>query len=307
MSIKRLIILGSSAQVPTRERNHSGYFMHWNREGLLFDPGEGTQRQMCRFNVRASTITKIFITHFHGDHCLGLPGVIQRLALDNITHSVDIFFPASGMEFYDNLIRASSYHQGVKMNPHPVEDGGEIFVDPSMRIQAEALDHTIDAFGYKITESDSLTVIPEKLKRAGIFGADIGSLKSDGSIEIKGKKVSLEEVSIPKKGQSMAFIMDTRYCRNALNLAHEVDLLICESTYTSEHSELAKTYGHLTSAQAARIARLSNAGRLVLTHYSQRYLDTRGMLSEAKEEFSNCVVVADGDNIDLPVVKRVLE
>ena len=99
MSSRRFIALGTASQVPTRERNHNGYFLRWDAEGFLFDPGEGTQRQMIFADVTASQITKIFITHFHGDHCLGLAGVLQRLSLDRVPQTVQIFYPASGEKY----------------------------------------------------------------------------------------------------------------------------------------------------------------------------------------------------------------
>jgi ribonuclease Z len=307
MSGKKLVILGSSAQVPTRDRNHSGYFMYWNREGLLFDPGEGTQRQLCHFSIRPSSITKIFITHFHGDHCLGLPGIIQRLSLDGISHPVELFFPESGLQFFENLIHASNYQKRIDLIPHPIKSEGEIYQNQSMKIEARRLDHPIDAFGYRILEKEGVTLIPGKLDLFGIKGTDIGRLKSNGSILIDGEKVSLDDVGILKKGQSMAFVMDTRYCDNALKLAEDVDMLICESTYVSDHSELAKKYGHLTSAQAAEIAIKSAAKRLILTHFSQRYADLKQMEAEAREIFPNTWFAADGDSFELPGLKRVLD
>src|ERR671917_1435812 len=128
MSARTFFALGTGSQVPTRERNHNGYFVRWDDEGFLFDPGEGTQRQMTFAGVSASEITKIFITHFHGDHCLGLPGVLQRLSLDRIAHPVDVWYPASGQEFYDRLRRCALYNDTVDVRPHPVPEGG--VVDP---------------------------------------------------------------------------------------------------------------------------------------------------------------------------------
>ena len=110
MSSRRFIALGTASQVPTRERNHNGYLVRWDEQGFLFDPGEGTQRQMIFAGVSATEITKIFITHFHGDHCLGLPGILQRLSLDKITHTVEIYYPRYGQKFIDNLRNASIYH-----------------------------------------------------------------------------------------------------------------------------------------------------------------------------------------------------
>ena len=110
MSQRELIVLGTSSQVPTRYRNHNGYLLRWDGEGVLFDPGEGTQRQMLFAGVAMRDVTRVCITHFHGDHCLGLPGVVQRLSLDNAPHQVPIHFPASGAAYYDRLRHASAFY-----------------------------------------------------------------------------------------------------------------------------------------------------------------------------------------------------
>src|SRR5919198_5227414 len=114
MPARELVVLGTASQAPTRQRNHNGYLLRWDAEGILFDPGEGTQRQLILAGVAPSAITRICITHFHGDHCLGLPGVVQRLALDGVAHPVDVYFPASGLEYFERLRRASIFHDTVE-------------------------------------------------------------------------------------------------------------------------------------------------------------------------------------------------
>ena len=126
MSVRELVVLGTSSQVPTRYRNHNGYLLRWDEEGLLFDPGEGTQRQMIYAEVTATSITKILITHFHGDHCLGFAGISQRLSLDRVPHPVDVYFPASGQVFYDRLRRASIYHAVATLRANPIRAAGLI-------------------------------------------------------------------------------------------------------------------------------------------------------------------------------------
>lgn len=299
MSFRRFIALGTGSQVPTRERNHNGYFLRWDAEGFLFDPGEGTQRQMTFADVSASSVTKIFITHFHGDHCLGLPGVLQRLSLDRIQHKIQLFYPEYGKKFVANLRNASIYHNMAEIEEMPFAEAGTIFADENLRIETRMLEHSAESWGYRIQERDSVTMLPEKLREFGIKGKAVGKLKEQGAIELNGKTVRVEEVSVPKKGQSMAFVMDTRLCLNAFRLAEEVDLLVCESTYLAAETEEAISYGHLTAAQAARIAKDSDAKMLVLTHFSQRYPNIKDFLLEAREIFPNVVAIKDGDFVDL--------
>ncbi|MFD7828691.1 MBL fold metallo-hydrolase, partial [Kitasatospora sp. NPDC059803] len=124
MSQRELVVLGTASQVPTRHRNHNGYLLRWDGEGLLFDPGEGTQRQMLLAGVSATQITRIAVTHFHGDHCLGLAGVIQRINLDRVPHPVDVYFPASGEVYFERLRHATAYHETAVLRPRPIDEPG---------------------------------------------------------------------------------------------------------------------------------------------------------------------------------------
>jgi ribonuclease Z len=300
MSSRRFIALGTASQVPTRERNHNGYFLRWDAEGFLFDPGEGTQRQMIYADVTASQITKIFITHFHGDHCLGLAGVLQRLSLDRVPHAVQIFYPASGEKYLDNLANSSIYHNTAKIEKVPISEEGVVFRGKDYVIESCKLEHSAESWGYRIKENDSFSLLPEKLEEFGIRGPDAGILKAKGSIEIDGRKISVNQCGIEKRGQSFAFVMDTRLCVNAFRLAKDVDLLVCESTYLQAETAEAIAHGHLTAAQAARIAADSNANLLVLTHFSQRYQSIQDFLVEAQEIHPNAAAVRDGDFVDFP-------
>ncbi|MDJ0835613.1 MAG: ribonuclease Z [Acidobacteriota bacterium] len=300
MSHRRLIVLGTSSQVPTKHRNHNGYFLQWDDEGLLFDPGEGTQRQMIRAGVTATQITRILITHFHGDHCLGLAGLIQRLSLDRVPHPVAVYFPASGRPYFERLRHASIFRERAELAVNPIEEAGVIFENDELTIEALPLDHGVDTLGYRLVEKDARRMLPKKLAELGIKGPDIGCLQREGVIEHNGRTVHVESVSELRMGQRVAFVMDTRLCANAFKLAEKADLFICESTYLKSELKDARANGHLTATQAAEIADKSGARKLVLTHFSQRYLDNAPFVKEAMEIHKNCVAVNDGDIIDVP-------
>ncbi len=300
MSSRRFIALGTASQVPTKDRNHNGYFLRWDAEGFLFDPGEGTQRQMIFADVSATQITKIFITHFHGDHCLGLAGVLQRLSLDRVPHSVQIFYPASGEKFLDNLANASIYYNAARIEKVPIAKEGVVFQGGDYAIESYRLEHSAESWGYRLREHDSVTLLPERLEEAGIRGRAVGQLKAQGRLEADGKTFLLKDFSREKRGQIFAFVMDTRLCLNAFRLAERADVLVCESTYLRAETEEAIAHGHLTASQAARIAADSGAGLLVLTHFSQRYPNVQDFLTEAKEIHENSVAVRDGDFVDFP-------
>jgi ribonuclease Z len=299
MSARLFIALGTASQVPTRSRNHNGYYIRWDDQGFLLDPGEGTQRQMTYAGVSAAQITKIFITHFHGDHCLGLAGVLQRLSLDRVEHEVELYFPAYGQQYVNNLRNSSVYHNVAKIVEKPFSDEGVIYADKSLTIETRKLDHTVESFGYRFQERDDVTMLPEKLEELGIRGRDIGKVKTDGKIEIDGRTVLLEEVSEFKKGVGVGFVMDTRLCPNAYELAKNAHYLICESTYLKTETADAHKNGHLTAFEAANIAKQSGVGKLILTHFSQRYFSTRDFVEEASPVFPNTVAVRDGDQVEI--------
>jgi len=300
MSVRELIVLGTSSQVPTRYRNHNGYLLRWDEEGILFDPGEGTQRQMTLAEVSATSINKVCITHFHGDHCLGFAGIAQRFSLDRTPHTVDVYFPASGVAYYERLKKASIYRVMATMEAHPIEVEGVIHHGKNFDLLARPLQHGVDTWGYRLQEHDDRTMLPEKLAAAGVVGPAIGRLKREGVVPVGERTVHLDDVSIHKRGQSVAFVMDTRLCPGAFELAEGVDLLICESTYLSSESKDAYDHGHLTAKQAAHIAKEAGAKMLVLTHFSQRYPSTAPFVAEAKTIFPEVVAARDLQRIPVP-------
>lgn len=294
-------MLGTASQVPGRTRNHNGYFLRWDAEGFLFDPGEGTQRQMLLAGVPVSAIDRICVTHFHGDHCLGLPGVVQRLSLDNVRHPVHAHYPASGQEFFDRLRHASVFHETTRIVEMPIGADGVIAKGEFGELRARRLDHPVESFGYQLAEPGGRRMLPELLERLGITGAEVGELQRAGSLRFGSRTVTVEQVSVVRRGQRFAFVMDTRMCDGVYELAERADLLVIEATFLHEDARLAAEYGHLTARQAAQIAAESMATKLVLTHFSQRYDDPSKFYEEAKEVFGGDVVVAaDLSRVSLP-------
>ncbi len=303
MSIRELVVLGTASQVPTRDRAHHGAFLRFDDQALLLDPGEGTQRQMTFAGVTASQITGVFLTHAHGDHCLGLPGVVQRCSLDGVTRPLPIHFPAAATLFVERLTQATSFEPVTPIELHPTDPHGT--PTPSLgplQVRSAALSHVIPTIGWRFTEPDGRRLHPELAAAARIHGADRARLVADGHIRIDGRTVHLDEVSDPRPGQSIALVMDTRACEGASDLAADVDLLIIEATFLESERDLADEAGHLTAAGAARIGRDAGARRVVLTHFSQRYPDLTGHLQEARRAAPelDLVIARDLDRIPLP-------
>lgn len=301
MAAHELVILGTASQVPTRQRNHNGYVLRWDDEVFLFDPGEGTQRQLTLAGVSPASITAICITHFHGDHCLGLPGVLARFALDQLTRPVDVYFPASGAVYFDRLRQAAIFDEWPHLRPHPVTQDGIVAERGGLTLAAARLDHRVEALGWRIEEPDGRRMLPASLAAAGIAGPDIGRLQRDEALQIGDRLITLAEVSEQRRGQRFALIMDTGVCDAAVELARDADLVVCESTFLDAHEDLARSYRHLTARQAAWIASEAHARRLVLTHFSQRYGDVDGaFLAEASAIFPDVVIARDLLTVPVP-------
>jgi ribonuclease Z len=300
MPSRELVVLGSASQTPTRRRNHNGYLLRWDDRSVLFDPGEGTQRQLLFAGASPTGIHHICVTHFHGDHCLGLPGVLQRLSLDRVTHPVEVLFPASGAAYFERLRHASAYQDHLDVRPVPVAADGPASTGGPFAIEAVRLDDDPETFGWRVVEPDGTRMLPERLATVGLSGPDVGRLAATGAIDGPAGRVRLEDVSEPRPGQRMAFVMDTGMGDAAVELAGGADLVVCEATFASADRELARRYRHLTAADAGRVARDAGARLLVITHFSQRYPDVRILVDEARAVFPEVVAAEDLARIPVP-------
>lgn len=274
--MRELVILGTASQAPTRERNHNGYLLRWDgqgyQEGLLFDPGEGTQRQMLLAGVSSSTITRICVTHVHGDHCFGLPGVLSRMVLDGVEHPVHLHYPESGGDVVRALVSLASPGLDLRLMPHAA--AGEV----ADGLEVVPLVHRVQTFGFRVREPDGWTVDPARAESRGVRGPEIGRLLRSGSAG----GVGVADVASPRPGQKFAIVMDTAPCDGADDLAEGADLLLVESTFADDDVDLARQYRHLTASQAGALGRDAGARRTVLTHFSARYRDLTPLLREAE-------------------------
>ncbi len=300
MSIRELVVLGTASQVPTRTRNHNGYVLRWDEQTILFDPGEGTQRQLTLAGVSPARITAICITHAHGDHCLGLPGVLQRLSAEGVDRPVPLVYPEAAGEFIERLRRASAYDDRLDLRPQPMPPNGASLPIGGFTLEAEPLEHRSPTVGYRLVEPHGRRMLPERLAAHGVSGPDVSRLQRDGTLETSRGAVHLADVSVHRPGQRFAFVMDTRLCVGAQRLAADADMLVCEATFRSADADLATAYGHLTAGQAGQLATRANARQLVLTHFSQRYADLSPLLAEARLSHDNVVLAADLARVALP-------
>ena len=225
------------------------------------------------------------------------------MSVDQVWHRVWVYLPASGQQFFTRLHHACVFHDVVDLREHPVAGDGPVAEGAFGILEARRLDHSIDAIGYRLVEPDGRHFVPEMLAGYGIAGPAGGELRRAGSISVGGRIVRLPDVSEPRRGQRFAFVMDTRLCDAVYALADGADLLVIEAMFLTQDAELADRYGHLTSRQAAQVAAECGVRRHVLTHFSQRYLDTARYLDEAAEAFAGDTVVAE-DLARVPVPRR---
>lgn len=300
MSVRDIIILGCSSQQPTRFRNHGAYLVRWNDEGLLFDPGEGTQRQFIFAEVAPPVVTRIFISHFHGDHCLGLGSMLMRLNLDKVTHPIHCYYPASGKKFFDRLRYCCMYRENITVVEHPVKKAGLVQDDGKFRIEADFLDHGVENIGWRVTEPDTIKFDKEKLKKMGIDGPNVRKLEKEGKLLVGNHLVALGEVSHLRQGDAFAYVVDTRPCKAAVEIARDAKVLLCESTYLDQERALAEEHMHMTAKQAAELALEANVNTLILTHFSARYRDPEELGVEARTIFPNTFVAEDLKRFPFP-------
>ena len=301
MSSREVVALGTASQVPTRQRNHVATFVRLDNVSVLVDCGEGTQRQMLHAGVRSSQLDALCVTHQHGDHCFGLPGVLQRRRLDGSTDPIPVVAPDRAIPDLSLLTDFATngpdpLHRWV---PAPTEAKAgpvEVLRLGAWSIQSAPLNHRVPTVGYRFVEDDGRRLVPSLLTAAGIGGPEIGRLQQGQTV----RGVTLNDVSAPRPGQRVAVVMDTGVDDGVLALAQDADLLVCEATFLDAEAGLAREHRHLTARQAAEIAVHAGARRLVLTHFSARYDNLDGHLEEAGAVHADVIVAHDLDVIAVP-------
>ena len=287
--------LGTSAARPTVERNVSGLALHRESETLLFECGEGTQRQMMRYGV-SFALSEIFFTHFHADHFLGVIGLIRTLGLQGRPEPLLLNGPKGAKKVLGEAMKL-----GVERVPFPIEitelKSGEAVKKPDYEIQAFTTEHGGVSIGYALREHERRGRFDvEKAKAAGIPEGPMWGKIAKG--EMPGPE---GVVGPPRPGRLVVFTGDTRPTASVVDAAKGADLLIHEATFGEEEKERAKETGHSTAKQAAQVALAANAKKLMLCHVSARYsMSADELVQEAKEVFPNASVARDGQEVDVP-------
>lgn len=281
--------------VPTKERNHSAILLRYDSDGLLFDCGEGTQRQIKIAGHRLPEVTRIFLTHWHGDHVLGLPGLIQSLGASEYAKTLEIYGPPSTKDRMEHMKKAFVLDNGAMIGLKITDiKPGTILDTKQYTVEAYELEHGIQTFGYRFVEKDKRKIRVAYVNKLGIpEGPQLGELQRGKAIEWKGNKVSPEDATYIVPGKKISFISDTLLCENCYRIAQDTDLLICESAFASTHEGKAELRKHMTGRQAGLIASKAGVKKLILTHFSTRYKDTDEIEEDARTVFDNVMCAYD--------------
>lgn len=297
-----LTFLGTSCMVPTKDRNVTGIFLSYKNKGLLFDCGEGTQRQMNIAGINRNKVDIIMISHWHGDHVSGLIGLIQtlgnQLSANEERKRVHIYGPKETEQRMEHLIKTCIFDNKLILEVHEIipkkNEILKIIDNEEFYIETGLLDHGVPCLGYRFVEKDQRRIDMKKADSLGLReGPLIGKLQEGNEVKFNDKTITPDMVSNIQKGKKFAVILDTGICQNTHLLSEDVDLLICEASYASQIEEKAENNKHLTAKQAALIASNANAKRLILTHISQRYKTPGEVLEDARDVYENVEVAYD--------------
>ena len=303
-----ITFLGTSSGVPTLTRNVSSLALKLSQssEVWLFDCGEGTQHQIIKSNIKSSQIKKIFITHMHGDHVYGLPGLLATLGLSGNSNGIEIYGPSELRGFINSALNTSYCKLSFPLHFVEVENFASqnktLFEDDKIKVNCACLKHRIPAYGYRVSEKDKPGIFD--VKKAEAMKIAPGPIYSELQ---QGKKVELvdgrtfdgkEFCGPPRKGESFVYCTDTVFSEAAVSLSKNADLLVHESTFSQEDESMAYEKLHSTTIMAAKTALLSNTKKLIITHFSPRYTNKNAvtpidLLKEAQKVFPNTQLAKD--------------
>jgi ribonuclease Z len=306
MTQLRIIFLGTGGSWPTVKRNVSSVAIKRGSEILLFDCGEGTQRQFQKSNLSYMQISKIFITHFHGDHFLGLPGLIQTMQLNDRDKPLHIYGPEGMEELTDQLLTLGYFRPSYRIISHEVNNGDKIEFE-DYNIHTLKVNHNVPAFSYCLLEHQRPGKFnkPKAIEIGIPEGPLFSQLQRGQSVTLANNKTITPDMVLgpSRKGRMIVISGDTKPCEELIEFSKDADVLIHEATFDSELEEVAKEYGHTTAFQAAEIAKKACVDKLFLVHISPRYLDSHVLENEARKTFLHSFVPKDFHEIEVKLKK----
>ena len=298
MKSLKTIILGSGSSIPTDSRNHSGYWIRYGGEVMLWDCGEGTQRQIRKADLSPTKIDRIFITHWHTDHFAGLLGLLETLKLEERTKKIQIYGPEIDkyISTLSQLVWNNIEYEIETININPdVKTEQTILENNNYSISYITAKHSEPAVAYCFQEHDHLNIDMDKAKKMGLNeGPLLQKIKDKGKINFNGKKIKLEQIANMTTGRKIVYSGDTAPSSLIEKIAHNADLLIHEATFLNKVSDT-----HSTIKNAADLAKRAKVKKLILTHYSQRFRNIDRLKEEAQKYFPDAKIARDLMNINL--------
>ncbi|MFW6233400.1 MAG: ribonuclease Z [Nanoarchaeota archaeon] len=302
----KLYFLGTSCMVPTKDRNHISVALEFGGEIFLFDCGEGTQNQIKKMKLHIGKISKIFISHWHGDHTLGLGGLIQTLSNTDNVDKIEIHGPKYRKRYVEYILKSSIFDTSIPIEVFEhipkKKELLKIVNNGDYEIFCAKLKHSVDCIGYRFCQKDTLNIDTKKLlKIAPLLEKSpiLSRAKMGYDIEYDNKIIKYDEITYKKEGLKISIVLDTRPCQEINLLANHCDYLVIEATYSKKQIKKAKDCEHLIAEESAQIALESDVKNLYLTHFSQRYKDVREIEEEAKAIFKNTNISYDFMSVNL--------
>jgi len=290
----RLTFLGTAGSWPTKERSASAIALDTEKELLLLDCGEGTQRQFFQSSASFMRVRRIFLTHFHGDHFLGLPGLIQSMSLNHRTEPLDIYGPTDAEEMVGRALRMGYFTLRFPVTVHPLAPGSTVELD-GYTVSAAAAIHPVPSLAYRVEEGPKRGRFDgEKARSMGIHGRDFATLEAGDPVRVGSNVVHPSDVMGPSRpGRSVVYSGDTAPSEEVRRLAYRATVLIHEATVAQDLEADANQWGHSSARQAAELASAAEVSTLFLTHFSARYKELEPLESEARILYPGSLVARD--------------
>ncbi len=294
----KITFLGTSGSTPTKQRGMPSVAISQEGKIYLFDCGEGTQMKMLEYGLNISKVDSVFLTHAHGDHIIGIAGLVRTMAMLNRQKELKIYIPKGYENSIINLINFDKAIISYKISVIGIK-AGDFYKGDGFTVSAFKVNHQIATYGYVFKEDDKRRFMTEKAVKLGIKGKAFGELQRKGRIKINGKTISLQSVTNLVEGRKIVYTTDTRPSKSTISAARNANVLIHESSYAGDEAKLASQRKHSTSVEAAQIAKAAKVKRLVLIHISARHSSVKEMLNGARKVFPSTTVANDGESISI--------